>query len=64
MKVKGSRSRSQQSARSKQAGGCLRLKGILEIIIIIIIIVIVFFFLDVTTITLERLNLSEPNFHT
>ena len=29
MKVKGSRSRSQQSTRSKQAGGCHRLKGIL-----------------------------------
>ena len=28
MKVKGSRSRSQQSTRSKQAGSCLRLKGI------------------------------------
>ena len=29
MKVKGSRSRSEQSTRSKQAGSCLRLKGIL-----------------------------------
>ena len=38
MKVKGSRSRSQQSTRSKQAGSCLQLKGILVAIIIINII--------------------------